>query len=119
MEQEHHLAFGSFRLDMTHGCLWQGEHSLALRPRTLAMLCYLAEHPGRLVTKAELRLHVWAGTHVTDTVLRVWCVRRLCPRIGTIYVAKQKESIGRWCGNSSLPWLMRPYAAPGTGGSSR
>jgi predicted ATPase len=35
------------------------------------MLCYLAEHPGRLVTKAELRQHVWDGTHVTDTVLRV------------------------------------------------
>ena len=51
-----------------------GEHrSFDLRPRSLAMLRYLVEHPGRLVTKAELRQHVWAGTHVTDTVLRVSC----------------------------------------------
>ena len=35
------------------------------------MLRYLVAHPGRLVTKAELRQHVWAGTHVSDTVLRV------------------------------------------------
>jgi len=73
MEQEHHLTFGPFRLDTTHGHLWQGEQVTTLRPRSLAMLRYLIEHPGRLVTKAELRQHVWAGTHVTDTVLRV-CV---------------------------------------------
>ena len=72
MKQEHHLTFGPFRLDMTHGRLCRGEHRpMALRPRSLAMLRYLVEHPGRLVTKAELRQHVWAGTHVTDTVLRV------------------------------------------------
>src|SRR5262245_5550473 len=34
------------------------------------MLRFLLEHPGRLVTKAELRQHVWAGTHVADSVLR-------------------------------------------------
>jgi hypothetical protein len=43
------------------GHLWQGNHSMPLRPRTLAMLGYLAEHSGRLVTKAELREQVWAG----------------------------------------------------------
>ena len=71
MVQEHHLTFGPFRLDVTHGRLWRGEQVMILRPRSLAMLCYLAEHPGRLVTKAELRQHVWTGAHVTDTVLRV------------------------------------------------
>jgi predicted ATPase len=45
------------------------------------MLRYLAEHPGRLVTKAELRQHVWVGTHVTDTVLRV-CVQEIRATLG-------------------------------------
>jgi DNA-binding winged helix-turn-helix (wHTH) protein len=40
------------------------------------MLRYLVEHAGRLVTKTELRQHVWAGTHVNDTVLRV-CVHEI------------------------------------------
>jgi len=51
--------------------LWQGEQAIALRPQSLALLRYLVAHPGRLVTKAEVRQHVWASTHVTDTVLRV------------------------------------------------
>ena len=94
MQQEHHLTFGPFRLDMTHGCLWRGEHSRALRPRTLAMLCYLAEHPDRLVTKAELRQHIWAGTHVTDTVLRV-CVQEIRAALGDAAAAPQYlETIG-------------------------
>src|SRR5262247_1838242 len=69
--QEHHLAFGPFHLDDAQGRLWQGAQGLPLRPQSLALLRYLVEHPGRLVTKTELRQHVWAGTHVTDTVLRV------------------------------------------------
>jgi predicted ATPase/DNA-binding winged helix-turn-helix (wHTH) protein len=70
MKQEHHLTFEPFRLDSVHGRVWQGDRMTTLRPRSLAMLRYLVEHPGRLVTKAELRQHVWAGTHVTDSVLR-------------------------------------------------
>ena len=65
MEQEHHIAFGPFRLDITHGRLWRGADVIALRPRSLVLLRYLLAHPGRLVTKTELRQHVWAGTHVT------------------------------------------------------
>ena len=71
MEPSHHLTFGPFCLDVTHGRLWRGEQPMALRPRSLAVLHYLVEHPGRLLTKAELRRQVWAGTHVTDIVLRV------------------------------------------------
>src|SRR5262249_10937244 len=36
---------------------------------------------GRLVTKAELRQHVWGGTHVSDTVLRV-CVQEIRAALG-------------------------------------
>ena len=68
---------------------------MALRPRTLAMLCYLAEHPDRLVTKAELRQHVWAGIHVTDTVLRA-CVQEIRAALGDAAAAPQYlETVGR------------------------
>src|SRR6266446_9142395 len=52
MEQEHHIAFGPFRVDKTHGRLWRGADVIALRPRSLALLRYLLAHPGRLVTQA-------------------------------------------------------------------
>src|SRR5687767_5869237 len=76
MEQERQITFGPFRLEVIHGRLWSGGQVIGLRPRSMAMLRYLVEHPGRIVTKAELRQHVWAGTHVTDTVLRV-CVQEI------------------------------------------
>ena len=83
MESGHHRAFGLFHLDSTHGGLWQGDQAIALRPQALAMLRYLVAHPGRLVTKAELRQHVWAGTHVSDTVLRV-CVHEIRQALGDV-----------------------------------
>ena len=59
------------------------------------MLRYLVEHPGRLVTKAELHQHVWAGTHVTDTVLRV-CVQEIRAALGDAAAAPQYlETVGR------------------------
>jgi DNA-binding winged helix-turn-helix (wHTH) protein len=67
---------------------------MALRRRTLAMLCYLAEHPGRLVTKAELLQHIWAGTHVTDTVLRV-CVQEIRAAFDAAAAPQYLETIGR------------------------
>jgi DNA-binding winged helix-turn-helix (wHTH) protein len=70
MEAEDQMAFGPFRLETTPGRLWRGDQVIPLRPRSLAMLRYLVAHPGRLVTKAEVQQHVWAGTHVSDSVLR-------------------------------------------------
>jgi hypothetical protein len=60
----------------------------AATPTLHTMLRYLAEHPGRLVTKAELRQHVWADTHVTDIVLRV-CVREIRAALGDTAEAPQ------------------------------
>jgi DNA-binding winged helix-turn-helix (wHTH) protein/predicted ATPase len=95
MDPEQHLTFGPFRLEMTRGRVWRGDQVTTLRPRSLAMLKYLVEHPGRLVTKAELRQHVWAGTHVTDTVLRV-CVQEIRAALGDAAAAPQYlETVGR------------------------
>ena len=38
MDQEHHLTFGPFRLEMPQGRLWRGDQMIPLRPRSLAML---------------------------------------------------------------------------------
>ena len=95
MGLEHDLTFGPFHLEMTHGRLWRGDQVKTLRPRSLAMLRYLATHPGHLVTKAELRQHVWAGTHVTDTVLRV-CVQEIRAELANSAAAPQYlETVGR------------------------
>ena len=88
MAQGSSHTFDGFRLEPPPGGLWRGDVRLALRPRSLAMLRYLVAQPGRLVTKAELRQHVWGGTHVTDTVLRV-CVQEIRAALGDAAAAPQ------------------------------
>lgn len=61
------------RLDTQNECLWRGARSIALTPKAFAVLRYLADRPKRLVTKDELLDTLWAGTVVTDGVLKV-CV---------------------------------------------
>jgi tetratricopeptide (TPR) repeat protein len=100
--QEHHLTFGPFRLETTQARLWRGEQAIPLRPRTSAVLQYLATHPGRLVTKTELLQHVWAGMHVTDTVLRV-CIREIRAALADAVEAPQYlQTVGR----QGYQWLV-------------
>jgi len=61
------LHFGPFRLEGTKR-LWREEHLVGVRPRPLAVLRYLAERPGRLVTSEELLNRLWPGIYVTKTV---------------------------------------------------
>ena len=88
MAPEHHLTFGPFRLETTQGRLWRGDQVIPLRPRSLAMLGYLVAHAGRLVTKAEVLQHVWGGTHVAESVLRV-SVREIRAALGDAAGAPQ------------------------------
>jgi DNA-binding winged helix-turn-helix (wHTH) protein len=61
------LEFGPYRLESGPYRLWRGSQEIALRPKGLKVLAYLARHPGRLVTKNELREQVWGATPVSDT----------------------------------------------------
>src|SRR5215471_2679704 len=88
MEPTHALTFDAFRLEPPPGGLWRGDTGIALRPRSLAVLRYLVAHAGRLVTKAELRQHVWDSTHVSDTVLRV-CIQEIRAALGDAAAAPQ------------------------------
>jgi DNA-binding winged helix-turn-helix (wHTH) protein len=88
MAQGPSYTFDGFRLEPPPGGLWRGDVRLALRPRPLAVLRYLVAHAGRLVTKAALLQHVWGGTHVTDTVLRV-CVQEIRAALGDAAAAPQ------------------------------
>src|SRR5262245_34113170 len=114
MEHAHHITFGPFHLDVTHGRLWRGEPVIHLRPRSLAIRRSFVEHPARLVTKAELWQHVWAGTHVTDAVLRA-SVKEIRAALGDSAAAPHYlETVGRQGyrflvrGDPDMPFLSRP-----------
>jgi len=81
METETSVNFGAFRLDPHNACLWRGEVMTKLTPKAFAVLSYLIEHPGRIVTKEELFAAVWPETVVSDAALSV-CVRELRKELG-------------------------------------
>jgi DNA-binding winged helix-turn-helix (wHTH) protein len=63
------LGFLDFALDTANAQLWRGRQIVPLRPKAFALLHYLAERPGRLVTKADLLDAVWPDTAVSEWVL--------------------------------------------------
>src|SRR5262245_55182791 len=62
--------FGPFRLDEANQCVWRGETRIPLMPKPFAVLQYLVEHGGRLVTHDELLAAIWPDTFVQPEVLR-------------------------------------------------
>src|SRR3984893_1233899 len=67
--------FPPFKLDALNQCLWRradsgAEDRVPLTPKAYAVLNYLAERPGRLVTQRELIEAVWPDVVVQPEVLK-------------------------------------------------
>ena len=67
--------FPPFQLDAVNQCLWRQTDAgigepVVLPPKAFAMLRYLVEHPGRLVTHNELLAALWPDTFVQPEVLK-------------------------------------------------
>src|SRR6478609_5348232 len=74
VEQE--ILFGPYRLDRGNARLLCGRAPVALTPKALDVLHYLASRPDRLVTKDELLSAVWPDVVVSDASVKV-CVREI------------------------------------------
>ena len=64
--------FESFRLDISNQCLWRAGAQIALPPKPFAILRYLVDNPGRLITHDELLDALWPETYVQPQVLRTY-----------------------------------------------
>jgi len=64
--------FACFGLDTANQCLVRGRANLSLAPKPFAVLRYLVEHPGRLITHDELLDALWPETYVQPQVLRTY-----------------------------------------------
>ncbi|VIO77751.1 winged helix-turn-helix domain-containing tetratricopeptide repeat protein [Bradyrhizobium ivorense] len=63
------FGFGKFILDLRRGCLRTDNREVELRPKSFAVLRYLVENAGRLVSKDEIIEAVWSNVTVTDESL--------------------------------------------------
>src|SRR5215475_9900730 len=67
--------FPPFRLDPVNQCLWRlrenaDDERLLLTPKAFAVLRYLVEHAGQLVTQEDLLTAVWPETYIKPEVLK-------------------------------------------------
>jgi DNA-binding winged helix-turn-helix (wHTH) protein len=76
MQEKSTLSFDVYRLDAANARLWRRKQIVKIAPKAFRVLHYLAEHPGQLVTKAELFEVVWPETVVTDSSLTV-CIKEV------------------------------------------
>jgi DNA-binding response OmpR family regulator len=64
------LTLGEYLLDESNARLTRAGAPLDLTPKAFAVLCHLARHAQRLVTKDELLDAVWGHRHVSESVLK-------------------------------------------------
>ena len=81
MDSGRRLTFGEFVLDIDALALLRDGEPVELRPKAFDTLRYLAERPGRVVTKDELVAAVWPGIFVNDDAL-AQCVRDIRKALG-------------------------------------
>lgn len=60
------LRFERFELDAERGSVFAGDRPAKLRPKSFQLLQFMAENPGRLLSKSEILNHVWGHAQVTD-----------------------------------------------------
>ena len=67
--------FPPFRLDLVNQCLWHrrtkgDDERILLTPKAFAVLRYLVEHAGQLVTHDELLDAVWPNSHIQPQAIK-------------------------------------------------
>ena len=60
------IRFGAFELDRQTGELWKNGTKLKLQGQPIAVLALLLERPGELVTREEIRKHLWPEDTFVD-----------------------------------------------------
>lgn len=75
------IRFGDLTIDPLGRKVLRGERPIDLSPRELALLIFLARHPGQIFTRAEMRRGAWGDEFIEERSVDVH-VRRLREKIG-------------------------------------
>ena len=99
------LQVADLRLDLAAKSAWRSERNLALTPREFALLAFLVQNAGTVVSRARLLSNVWGlsfdpGTKVVDVYIRYLRSKIGAPPLihtvrGFGYIIKQEEQTKR------------------------
>jgi DNA-binding winged helix-turn-helix (wHTH) protein len=60
------IRFGAFELDLEAGQLLKNGRLVRLQPQPFKLLCLLAGHPGKLLTREQIQAALWTGDTFVD-----------------------------------------------------
>jgi DNA-binding winged helix-turn-helix (wHTH) protein len=69
--------FGDFTIDVTTAALRRNGVRVPLQPQPARLLLFLVQRPGRVVTRDEIRAHVWGDTVVEFDQSINYCIRQI------------------------------------------
>ncbi len=70
MDKQLQITFDEFTIDATDESLWRGSERIHLRPKSFALLHFLAAHPGEMIPKKQLLEVLWKDCFVGDEALK-------------------------------------------------
>ena len=77
------LRFGEFQLSLESGELDRAGQPVKLQPQPAKLLQYLAERPGRVISRRELQVHLWGESRFVDSEQGLnYCVRSIRRALG-------------------------------------
>ncbi|WP_201703801.1 AAA family ATPase [Paraburkholderia kirstenboschensis] len=100
------VRYPGFEVDVDRGELRVEGRAVVLRPRTFALLAYLAQHPSRLLARDELVQAVWRDVIVTDDSL-VQCLGELRSALG-----EHRQRVIRTVPRKGYMLELQPIAPP-------
>jgi DNA-binding winged helix-turn-helix (wHTH) protein/predicted ATPase len=103
--------FAPFHVDLGAERLWQGTEPVRLTAKAFAVLCYLVEHAGQLVTKDDLFAAVWESAYVSEAALAV-CIGEIRRALGDVAQTRQYLETVRGRGYRFVAPITAPPAAP-------
>jgi TolB-like protein len=72
------LRFGDFELDLAGSELRKGDRSIRLQPQPMKVLTLLADRAGRMVSRADIKKHVWLDETFVDFDQGLnYCIRQI------------------------------------------
>ena len=107
--------FDRFTLDLDRGALLAADGAeITLRPKSLTLLRYLVENPGRLIGRDELMRILWPGTFVTEDSIGqcVKEVRRALGDDGQRWRSKGSMTAQPTCQRTGCWRAASPISAP-------
>lgn len=81
MGESRRIRVGDWTVAPAENVLRRGEESVRIKPRTMEVLVYLADHPGEVVSANELINHIWRGRIVGDNAV-YQCITQLRHALG-------------------------------------